>query len=91
MEFFAREGWKSEEAISSPCGPVSRCARVMGAFSKVPARVKGAYFRLREESRYSDLALLSGLLSVPVALGLGVICALDFIYSGRGGNHQHPN
>ena len=81
-----------------PCGPVSRCARFMGVFSQVPSRVKGAYFRLRKESELSDLALLSGLLSVLVALGLGLIWALDFMYSGRGGGdaagvhpaaHQH--
>ena len=43
--------------------------------------MKQQYAFLHEERRYSDLTLFAGMLAVPVAIGLSLICALDAYYS----------
>jgi hypothetical protein len=43
--------------------------------------MKQQYAFLHDEWRYSDLTLFAGMLAVPVAIGLSLICALDAYYS----------
>lgn len=78
---FARTGWRTTKPTTGCASPVSRCGRAFGEVSKLPARFKAGYAYLRHERQYSDVLLLTGLLSVPVALGLATICFLDMYYS----------
>jgi hypothetical protein len=45
--------------------------------------MKSSYAYLHNERQYSDLTLFAGILAVPVAIGLSLICMLDAYYSRR--------
>ncbi|KAI3436503.1 hypothetical protein D9Q98_005920 [Chlorella vulgaris] len=80
---FAREGWKAVEPRTGCSSPVSKCGRAVGQITKLPAQMKSSYAYLHNERQYSDLTLFAGILAVPVAIGLSLICMLDAYYSRR--------
>jgi hypothetical protein len=80
---FARGGWRAVGPRTGCSSPVSRCGRWVGKAVSIPSRAKAAYFHLRDRKKYGDVTLLSGILAVPVALGLLGICLLDVYYTRR--------
>lgn len=72
---FAREGWKSVEPKRGCRSPTSRCGRMLGRVSKVPAQAKAKYLYLR--TIIPDLVLVGVILSVPLIVGVSIICFLD--------------
>ena len=74
---------------------MSRCGRLLGELSKIPARAKAKYFELKDTKKYSDVSLFAGMLAVPVVFGLVVIFVLDMYYSRRPldyrGGEQHAH
>jgi len=83
---FAREGWKSVEPKRGCRSPTSMCGRVLGHVSKVPAQAKAKYLNLRDNGT-PDLVLLAVILSVPVMIGVSIICFLDAMVT-RGSRRQ---
>lgn len=83
MAAFARGGWRSTAPRTGCSSPVSTCGRMVGEFTKLPAKAKRGYRYLHEERHYGVLTLFSGLLAVPVVLGLSCICLLDAYYSRK--------
>lgn len=80
---FAREGWKSVEPRTGCQSPVSRCGRLFGELGNLPVKGWSYYLRLKDYG-YSDLALISALLSIPLVLGLSMLCVGDFLIQKRG-------
>ena len=83
LKAYVQFQWRGTEARIGCSSPSSRCGRMLGEITKLPARAKSTYFHYRNEKKYSDVALFSGLLAVPVVFGLAVIAALDVYYSRR--------
>lgn len=90
---FAREAWRNTKPITGCSSPISRCGRFIGELTKIPSRLKSAYLHLRNERKYSDVSLLAGVLALPVAVGLMLICLLDAYYSRipLAGTHPHED
>ena len=61
---------------ASTCVCVCCCRRL-------PSKAKQLYHYLHNERGFSDLALVVAFLTIPVAVGAGLICCLDAAYVRR--------
>lgn len=66
----------------------SAFGRVYGQVLGIPKAAGRTYLYLNNEKGYSDLALVSVILAVPISIGLTAICALD-AYHTRQSMHAH--
>lgn len=66
----------------------SAFGRVYGRVLGIPKAAGRTYLYLNNEKGYSDLALVSVILAVPISIGLTAICALD-AYHTRQSMHAH--
>ena len=54
---------------------------MMAAAKQMPLQVADTYQWLHKEKEFSQLVILAMTLCIPVSIGLGLICALDCLFT----------
>lgn len=89
LKEFALTGWELAPRLPSWKSPTSPIGRAFGRLQGLPLRLQGFYHYLHVEKKYSQLTLLGGLLAVPLAIGLSMICVLDAYMTRRPHAQRH--
>eukprot|EP00882_Tetradesmus_deserticola_P007229 GHRQ01007615.1.p1 GENE.GHRQ01007615.1~~GHRQ01007615.1.p1 ORF type:complete len:215 (+),score=61.10 GHRQ01007615.1:195-839(+) len=90
MKAFSLEGYKKATAMPFHKSPNSILGRAIGILHSFPALAKRGYDFLKEEKGFSDMAIIAGVLVIPLTIGAVFICVLDAMYTRQPHlNHQH--
>lgn len=83
LEQFAQTRWRKEDPLPIWRNPAHIISRGLGHVYGLPALLQKAYHHFNRDLGYSELTILVGALSIPLALGIFSICLLDAFYSCR--------
>eukprot|EP00882_Tetradesmus_deserticola_P010318 GHRQ01010899.1.p1 GENE.GHRQ01010899.1~~GHRQ01010899.1.p1 ORF type:complete len:208 (+),score=38.12 GHRQ01010899.1:849-1472(+) len=90
MKAFSLEGYKKATAMPFHKSPNSILGRAIGILHSFPALAKRGYDFLKDEKGFSDMAIIAGVLVIPLTIGAVFICVLDAMYTRQPHlNHQH--
>lgn len=90
LQDFALTGWRSTQPRRGCSSPVSTCGRAIGAVKKLGPGTRAGYIWLHKEHGLSHVTICAMFLSLPLSLGLVLICVLDSYNTrfARGNLHQ---
>eukprot|EP00879_Flechtneria_rotunda_P006890 GHRR01007236.1.p1 GENE.GHRR01007236.1~~GHRR01007236.1.p1 ORF type:complete len:224 (+),score=51.45 GHRR01007236.1:135-806(+) len=90
LKDFALKGYRQATPMPFHKAPNSLAGRLIGMLHSFPALAKRAYDFLKEEKGFSDMTIISGVLLIPLAIGMVFICFLDAMYTRQPHlAHQH--
>lgn len=91
LENFALLLYKDVQPLPFYKSPTSLFGRASGYLIRLPARFKVLIEYLHEEKKYSALAILAGILGVPLSVGVLLVYMLDVFFGARARSQTHQH
>ncbi|CAL8464024.1 g3559 [Coccomyxa elongata] len=91
LEKFAMFSYKDVKPLPFYRSPTSFVGRASGNLIRLPARFQALVKYLHEEKKYSALAILAGILGVPLSTGVLLVYMLDVFFGARARSRTHQH